>query len=459
MEQQILKLTQELEALKAQQASAPKSQEAATPVKKLPDATIRRNQGILNLDGITLYGTVDVGVSYLNHGAPLSSDYGPALPFVIQKYSHRSITSLSENGMGQSRIGLAGLEPVTDDLSVLFKLETGFQPLSGSIANGPKSLVADNGLALSRQTTSGDSSRAGQAFQGAAYVGMASKTFGTVIFGRQNSLILDNLAKDDPQALSQAFSPLGYSGVTAGGGLTESARFDSALKYTYAYGPARFAVLHQFGNAGDVPGSADQVNVGLDAAGFAVDATYTHISDAVSEASLSAAQNLVSPGTLAATVSDNTAYTLEGRYTWKRLKLYAGYEYIEFANPASPVAAGTTGVGGYTLSTVNNTAYNIHRIEQISWFGARYALTPSLDIIGAYYRYDQNSYKGNGCANTSSSACSGNLQDMSLVADYRVTKRFDVYAGVNFTSVANGLASGYLESSDVATTTGARFSF
>ena len=459
MEQQILQLTHEVQVLKAQQTVTPKSVDETAGVKKLPDATIRRNEGILNLDGITLYGTVDVGVSYLNHGAPLSTDYGPGLPYVIQKYSHRSTTSLAENGMGQSRIGLTGLEPITKDISVLFKLETGFQPLSGTIANGPKSLVANNGVALNRQVTSGDSSRAGQAFEGAAYGGVASKTFGTVIFGRQNSLVLDNLAKYDPQALSQAFSPLGYSGLAGGGGLTESARFDSSLKYAYAYGPAHFAALHQFGSAGGIPGGADQVDLGLDKGGLSVDATYTHVSDAVSEGSLTAAQNIAAPGTLTATISDNTAFALQGKYAWKRLKLYAGYEYITFANPRSPVAVGTTGMGGYVLSVVNNTAYTNHRIQQVSWFGARYSLTPSLDIVGAYYRYDQNSYKGNGCANVSFSSCSGNLQDYSLVADYRLTKRFDVYAGVNASSVANGMASGYEETSAVATTTGARFSF
>ena len=57
-------------------------------------------------------------------------------------------------------------------------LETGFQPTSFHLANGPKSLIIDNGVPLASQTTNGDSSRAGQLFQGAAYLGLASKTLG-----------------------------------------------------------------------------------------------------------------------------------------------------------------------------------------------------------------------------------------------------------------------------------------
>ena len=58
-------------------------------------------------------------------------------------------------------------------------------------------------------------------------------------------------------------------------------------------------------------------------------------------------------------------------------------------------------------------------------------MTAKLDLIGAYYRYDQNSFKGNGCSDTSAGSCSGQLWDVSAVADYRFNKRFDVYGGVN----------------------------
>jgi predicted porin len=454
MEQQIQDLTLKLQALEAKQAAVVASDAPAKSPHPKSDGA-----GLLSLDGITVYGTLDVGAAYINHGAPLSAYHSVGLPFAVQKFSNRSMISVDQNGMSQSKLGVSGLKPITSDLSVVFKLETAFSPVSGNIPDGPRSLINNNGVAQNKQTMAGDSSRAGQLFQGGAYVGIDSKTFGSLIVGRQNSLLLDNMTKYDPQAMSGAFSLLGYSSFASGAGASESARFDSALKYAYSYGPARFAAIHQFGSAGTLPGSADEADVGIDYGAFSADATYTHLSDAVSESSLTAAQAAAAPGTLAATISDNTSYAIEGRYQWRKIRLYAGYESIEFANPSHPLAVGVAGIGGYKLSVVNNTAYAIHRVEQVSWVGARYSLTKALDLVAAYYRYDQNSYKAKSCSDNSASSCSGTQQDYTVSADYRFTKNFDVYAGLHASNVANGLASGYLQTSVVATAIGARFSF
>ena len=172
--------------------------------------------------GVTLYGVIDVGVAYLSHGAPPSSTYGPGLPYIVQNFSNRSITSIAGNGLGQSKLGLSGVEPLgTPKLKAVFKLETGFQPTSGRLTDGPKSLVDNNGRAAGDKITAGDSSRAGQLFQGAAYAGLASM-LGTLTFGRQCSLMADDLMKYDPQLQSQAFSPIGYSGTSGGLGATEN---------------------------------------------------------------------------------------------------------------------------------------------------------------------------------------------------------------------------------------------
>jgi predicted porin len=432
---------------------------AAAPIYA-PAETAKTDDGALTWKGITLYGTVDIGLAHLDHGAPLTSYYAPGLPFVIQKNSNRSITSVSPNGLSQSKIGISGAEKINDDLKAVFKLETGFQPTSGHLSDGSRSLIVDNGVPLASQTTNGDSSRAGQLFQGAAYLGVASKTWGTLTYGLQPSLLVDNFGKYDPQNQSLSFSVIGYSGFAGGGGATETGRFDSAVKYVIAKGPVRAAYLHNFEGGIDFPGRADQVDVGGDYKGLSVDLTYSHVSDAVSEAPLSAAQNAIHPGTLAGTVSDDTTYALEARYVIGKAKIYAAVEAIEMANPAHPLPASFRGIGGYVVSFVNNNAYAIHRKEVVSWTGARYAVTDKLDVTGAYYRYDQNSFKGNGCSDTSASSCSGSLWDASLVADYKLTKHFDAYAGVNHSAVAKGLASGYLNRSSTAfPVTGVRFTF
>ena len=433
---------------------------AAAPARPAPknDAP-SKDGGALTWHGITLYGTFDIAVAHLSHGAPLTSYYGPGLPFVIQKNANRPITSISPNGLSQSKIGVSGAERINDDAKLVFKLETGFQPTSGHLSNGSKSLVIDNGRPLTDQVTNGDSSRAGQLFQGAAWIGVASKTYGTLTYGLQNSLFLDNFARYDPQNSSQSFSVLGYSGFAPGGGATETARLPSAVKYAFAKGPVRVSALHNFQGAANFVGHADQVNLGGDYEGLSVDVTWSHVASATSESPLSAAQNAIHPGTLAATISDNTAYGVEAKYVWGKAKFYGGFEHIEMANPKHPLPASFRGIGGYDVDFVNNAAYTIHRVEKVSWAGVRYSVNDKLDLVGAYYRYDQNSFKGNGCSDASASSCSGQLQDFSAVADYRLTRRFDVYGGVNHSEVANGLAAGFLQTRSTAPVVGVRFNF
>jgi predicted porin len=411
-------------------------------------------------NGITLYGTIDIGVAYLSHGAPLSPTYGAGLPFNLSSYSNHPITSLAPNGLSQSKIGLSGVEPLgVGDLKGIFKLETGFNPTSGRLTDGPKSLIDNNGRPNNNKVTASDSSRAGQPFQGAAYAGISSNIFGTLTFGRQNSLMADDLIKYDPQLQSQAFSPIGYSGVSGGLGDTEDKALDDVLKYNFAYGPARIAVLYQFGSRGFVPEGSESFDIGADFAGLSVDALYGKVRGAVAAASLTAAQNAAAPGTLAGTISDNTAYSFMASYTVKPIKIYAGYEHIRYANPKDPLPASTVDIGGYVLSTVNNTAYTINKVWEYSWAGVRYSVTQKLDVTAAYYHLKQNSYAANHCSNTSAGSCSGLFHDASLVVDYRWTRRFDTYAGVHYSSASDGLASGFLYNVDWAPMIGVRFNF
>jgi predicted porin len=437
------------------QTAAPRAvPNAASSAPALPD------DNSLTLYGVTLYGTIDVGIAYQTHGTPLNADAPFGLEYVIQKNSNKSILSAAPNGLSPSKVGIKGTEDLADGLDAVFRLDTGFVPTSGMLSNGPKSLIDNNGIPLDKQTTNGDSARAGQAFNGEAYVGLSSRAFGTLTFGRHSALMLDGVNAYDPQGGSNAFSVIGWAGATAGVGNTEDARLDSSVKYAYKNGPARASALYQFGGANSSARSAYEFDLGGDYAGFSVDALYNHVNDAISAAALSATQVLRLPaGTLAATISDNTSYSLLTKYTTGPLKLYGGYEHIRFENPATPLAAGTTTIGGYVLSAVNNSAYTNNRILEVFWTGAKYALTPRLDLTGAYYHYSQNSYKGNGCADNSASSCSGALHAYSLALDCRLSRRFDIYGGAMYSTVSGGLSSGYLHTSTIDPMVGARFTF
>jgi predicted porin len=435
------------------------------------------DDGTLTWNGITLYGTVDVGVAYQNHGAPLSDDYYVGLDYLVQKNGRKAITSVAPSGLSQSKVGIKGIEPLTDDLSAVFNAEMGFNPTSGKISDALQSMVNNNGKPLNQQSVNGDGSRAGQVFNGPAFLGLSSKTFGTLTAGRQNSVLIDDINKYDPQGGSYAFSVIGFSGAAGGMGNTQDVRLDDALKYNYTHDWLRVAALYQFGHTGDSGNGRDaaQFDVGFDYAGFSVDGFYGYKNSAVGASALSAAQ-LATAGvphdSLAATISDTEAYALMASYTLGPVKFSGGYDHITYSNPDHPLQAGFSGLGSYDFSFVNNNAYPFDKKLQVSWFGAKYTITKEWSLTGAVYHYDQNDYHSvnqtiNGqtvavrasCSNNSAGSCSGTLNAYSLVADYRFTKRFDVYAGAMYSEVEDGLANGYLHPSNMNVMVGARFSF
>jgi predicted porin len=446
-------------------ASIAQAQTAATPAAAADDS--------LTWHGITLYGTVDIGFQYESHGAPFSDFYTPASTNIVQKDSRESVFGATGSNYSQSKVGLRGLEPIAADWSAVFALETWFNPQSGDISNSLKSLTLNNGLTPGHQTTNNDGASAGQVFQ-IEYAGFSSKTFGTVTFGRQQMLVTDGLNAYDPNLAAPAFSLIGASGAYAGAGSTEDKRMDSVAKYVFRYFDAlHFGALYKFNNAnGSDGGTAYQANIGGKYAGLSVDGYYSRINDAVSAAVLSATQVTGLPklgfapsDSVAATISDNTTFAILASYKLDPVpvKFSAGYEHIQYANPTHDVAAGTVGLGGYTLAYVNNAAYANDKKLDVYWGGVRYSVLPRLDVTAAYYGYRQNAYgtgKAAGCSTNAQATCSGTFEAYSLDADYRLNKRFDVYAGFMYSSVSGGLSNGYLYyTTNINPTIGVRFIF
>ncbi len=466
----------------------------------------------LTWKGITLYGIVDIGIQNQTHGAPISDYFVGGSAEVVQKNSNHAVTGVTPSNLSNSRIGLQGVEPIVGDWSGVFKLETFFNPQSGQISDALKSLVQNNGRPLGtfadpgNQSTNVDSSASGQTFI-QSYAGVSSKTFGTITFGRQNTVLADGVAKYDPNYASQAFSLIGISGVTAGGGDTQNRRLDSSVKYVGMFKPAEGVGAHlsaqyKFNQSTGSANTAYEVSFGGDFAGLSVDAYYTKIKDAVALAALSSAQvaTLSRPNTdpeslcpsatvpptpgatcvaasasnaLAATISDNTAIALMGMYNMGVLKFFGGYEHIKYSNPDTPLKAGFN-VAAYTVAFVNKQSGDgstfLHdKTLQVGWVGVRYTVLPELDLVGAWYGYKQNAY-GTPTANALCSSstphakepgtCGGTETVVSFDADYRLSKRFDAFAGVMYSGVKDGLAGGFpYNTTDITTTVGVRFKF
>lgn len=431
----------------------------------------------LTFHGITLSGTIDIGLQHDNHGAP-ESDYHPAgTNPLIAKQDNGPITALTPSGLSQSKVTLSGKEKIDDEFAGIFKLETFFNPQAGTLSDALKSLTVNNGVPLASQTMSADSSIAGQAFSSAAYVGISSKHYGTITFGRQNSLVADGVGQYDPMAGSQAFSVVGMSGTYAGGGATQDRRFDNAVKYVIQIDHVRAGALYKFSQSGGEANSAYGFQLGAAAGRGTIDLYYEKVHSAVSASALSAAQvtalATTCPGctldkTLAATISDNETFAVMGSYKFDRVKLMGAYEHIQYQNPTNPLtgAAGTAynDIGGYLVpyALMNQTAYTTPKKLDVLWAGAQVSVTKKLSVWLAYYNVHQNSYatgSNAGCTTNANGGCSGTLQAFSAAAIYSLGKHFDLYAGLMASNVKNGFASGYLQTSEVDPMAGVRLKF
>src|SRR5262245_26040621 len=269
--------------------------------------------------GITVYGTIDAGFGWQSHGAPFDPRSTAGASYLIQRQNRSPMWGAAPNALSQSSIGIKGTEPIGGNVSLVFALDAGFDPYSFRFSDGPGSVAANTGIPLNLQSAHADSSRAGQWYNGQGYVGVSSPTYGTLTVFRQNSLTLDGVIDYDPMAASNAFSVIGFQGITCGGGSTENCRNSTSLKYRLTVGQFRVAALWQFGGYGqnNASNGAYQFGAGADIANLgngvlSLDAIYSYVRDAVS-LGLAPGSNDANgvpippflPQTLTATISDN----------------------------------------------------------------------------------------------------------------------------------------------------------
>jgi predicted porin len=436
---------------------------ADLPYKAAVKAKPPEDDGIC-IKGICVYGNIDMGLSYIQHGAPLNSLGNPPLNYLVSKNSNGAYFGAGPNQMSSSYIGLRGKQEIADNLYAVFNLQTIFDPSTGNTANGIGGIVQNNGLTgnLGAQNSFQDSSKAGQMFNQSAYFGLSSPTYGTLTIGRQSTLSSDLVTNYDSLGGANAWSLLTFQGANGGGGDTEDRVFDNSYEYRVNVGPVHLAGIAQLRSGGNSStGNAFEGDIGFDYMGFSLDFLGGHIDDAVSASALSQAQlaasvNTVSNGNgiIAGTVSDNTVFQVGAKYVIGPWKFYGGYENVRFANPDNPLNPGAFVTGGYILGNggaINNTNFTVNKVLQTAWIGAKYSVTPNLDIAAAYYHEWQNNFTSTapanaGCAvlGASSSQCAGSLDAVSLVVDWRFAKHMDMYAGVMWSQVQGGLANGFL---------------
>jgi predicted porin len=433
----------------------------------------------LTWNGITLYGTIDAGVSWRSHGAPFNGTSAVGLDYLIQKYSRGPRWDLAPNGLSNSNIGLKGKEPLAPGWDFIFDLQAGFDPYSLHTSNGPHSDFQNIGVPLTSQDSFADSSRAGQFYNAVGYLGVSSP-YGTLTVFRQNTLTLDAVFAYDPMSASYAFSPIGWQGITCGVGDTQDCRLSTSVKYRVDIGQFRVAALWQFGGyeLNNAATGSYQLQIGGDITNLAggtlsLDAIGSYVENAVSTTLGGNTLPAVLPQFLTATLSNDSSVMLVGKYSNGPLKLFAGYEFIRYAPPRNRFAPGTgftdiagdficaacTAINGTNIST---TAFDAgDKLFHVFWTGVKYAVTDNLDVIGAYYHYTQPTFGAFvNCTNPSAFAnCHGTFDAVSFVVDWQFAKKFDAYAGIMFSQFNGGLVNGFLNRSSIDPTVGLRFRF
>jgi predicted porin len=464
----------------------------------------------LTWHGITLYGVYDVGFGWVSHGLP-ENGYNYEGESLINRngYEHRFL--LAPNNLQQTGLGIRGKEEIAPGWSVVFNASTGINPQSGLLANASKTDIVNNGLPRSSYSEAIDGPRAGQLFNDEYYAGLSSDKLGALTFGRQRSLGTDIMLLFDPAGGSYAFSYIGYNGTMAGGGDTEDARWDDAVKYRVTFGPAHLAAMYKFadGNGGCysassgwtattcTPETAHNNAYGGDLGGayrrLSSDLVYQHYNQAISVLNpLLGPQSLAAPyqsttdsintnqisgtnlistdDTVYGIVTDNNAFLATAKYTGDPFKVFAGFEYIWQNNPHDPLGVGASDQGGYFMSGVEDNNLDSEKILRIWWTGVKYAYDSKTDLTFAWYEQLQNDFRvPQTCSATAGfrASCAGALNEGSLYADHHFTKRFDGFAGLAYSFVYGGAAIAiphgpgvpYLHNSNFAPTIGGRFAF
>jgi predicted porin len=440
--------------------------------------------------GVTLYGTLDLNATYLNEGVN-KSPAADKVNYSIQRNAYESKFLAGYNGLSASVIGLRMKENLArvglPGWSLVGVLEAGVNPYSGMFLSGPRSLAYNNARpanATPFQNTNFDGSRAGQWDNSQGFLGISNPVYGTLTFGRTNSLALSVTSAYDPVA-STAFSTLGFSAAFSGFGTSPTVRPNTAFTYRLTYQDFRAAVQAQVGSygAGNATNGMYQAQLGADFGSLSVDGVLSWAKDAVSLSSFSGSNiacltpancfinvnnQVFDPNTvLRATLSNNLGGELVARYKLDPapVTLFGGWIYARQMNPSDDFLTGfptiaqgifippgfvsRSGVPTNSAITANN--FDIQRVLNTFWFGARWKIRSDLEAMGGFYYQSQNNFNTGTCTGGSafitSSRCGGSQDGFSLLLDWKPVKRVDIYAGVLVSNVYGGLANGFFSTS------------
>lgn len=362
---------------------------------------------------VTLYGVIDTGVRFENNADGKG----------------RNATYLNNGTLSNSRFGLMGKEDLGNGLKAGFQIEAGFSANDGG-QDGSTEATNKSGSKLFNRT---------------AKVGVDSE-FGSVYFGRQYTVMYDIVSLYEPTEWYNAESYVTAASIVPTGMLVPY-RSDNTVYYAGTFGPVALRASYAFGGVpGSMPSGSkwagglsydDSIlggNLKLGTA-FSRDVsngnpTYNTLSatglkiNGTSVPSIEGEGGIINFANSGATTYNADTVSVGGAYGYGPIKGMAGYIYKKTDGQA--LAAG--GIGSYNQNT---------------WFiGFGYSTPINVDLTLAYYRHKLNA-KGTKNLRAFNPTGTGNNSDgkadvVVFIADYKLSKRTDLYAAYDYTRTGQG---------------------
>jgi len=320
---------------------------------------------------VTLYGVIDESLTFVHNANPAGNNQW-------------SLGNSSAGDLAGSRWGVKGQEALGNGLSAIFQLENGFDPSNGTNQQG------------------------GREFGRQAFVGLSSDKYGTLTLGRQYDPVVD---------LVQGITADNYFGstfATAGDvdNYDNSSRTSNAVKYLSAnYAGFQFEGMYAFGGVAGSTGSGQT---------WSVAAAYNNGPLGVAAGYFVADNNNGVRPVTAASNGWSSGATSGGTFDGSLINLgYGTAKSINVARFAAQYVVGPFTLGaGYSNAQYKSDAFSAFNSTEKFNTGqgfVAYQATPAL-LVGAGYSYTK-----------SSGDTSATYHQVSLGADYNLSKRTDVY--------------------------------
>jgi predicted porin len=400
---------------------------------------------------LTLYGILDVGILTVDHSANFNSGgfvtgtppYGTGSNLGQTSRA----TGIMNGGESATRWGIKGSEDMGNGMKAFFQLESGINLANGTLAT---SALAQ---ANTREAASGaaDTSLNGQLFGRSAFAGLSNSTWGSLAAGRVTSLMLDMIGRYDP-VNAQEFSPINFSGSYGGGGVTDDARVDNAIKYTGKWDAFNLGLTHKFGGIAGCSTceTVNQANIGWEQGPFGVQAAYEMADDTTKlDNNGTVAAGVVTPypaGNVGVTWVNIRSWMVTGKWdVMTSATLKAGYQHYDVGNPSNPLVDATqTSIYGYGIAHTSLSplvAGGPDQIFNIWWVGGNYDFTGAWRGSLGYYHVEQNDFSNGSTSVGNLGKLAGTQTNTSAMLEYKFSKRTNAYGAVMYTKYKGGIAN------------------